>query len=101
MNWYNNVDRFSVFHENSNAKKEIGFCHCNDCAIENTIWSNYCNKNPTANVFELINQLSNVLNIKLIDRARRFGHGHLFPDLTIEQFVKNVSESIYPPVTRL
>lgn len=101
LNWYNNVDRFSVIHENDHASKEIGFCHCNDCAIENTIWSNYCKKNPTANVNELINRLSNMLHINLIDRGRRFGHGHLFPDLTIDQFVKNVTESTYPPVTRL
>jgi len=37
---YNTVFRI-LYHKNSNADKELNFCNCNDCAIENTIWVNY------------------------------------------------------------
>lgn len=37
---FNVVSRI-LYHKNSNADKELNFCNCNDCAIENTIWVNY------------------------------------------------------------
>ena len=37
--YYNSINRSWVWHENPNASKILGFCHCNDCALENKIFS--------------------------------------------------------------
>ena len=40
--YYNKIMRVN-YHENKYADKKIHFCHCNDCAIESTIWQDYIN----------------------------------------------------------
>jgi SAM-dependent methyltransferase len=37
--YYNCINRSWVWHENPNSSKKLGFCHCNDCALENKIFS--------------------------------------------------------------
>jgi len=39
--YYNTIDRSLVYHDNPNANQKLGFCHCNDCALENKIWEEY------------------------------------------------------------
>jgi len=39
--YYNKISRNFQMFENVNANKKIGFDHCADCALENTIWSEY------------------------------------------------------------
>lgn len=41
LNYYNIIYRVLVCHKNPNSDKRLGFCLCNDCAIENSIWSDY------------------------------------------------------------
>lgn len=41
MFYYNRIGRVFVHHANPNADRELGFCHCNDCALENVILSDY------------------------------------------------------------
>ena len=35
--YFNNCDRGWVMHPNPNADQKLGFCYCNDCALENKI----------------------------------------------------------------
>lgn len=101
INWYNYIDRFSIMHENPNADSGIGFCHCNDCAIENSVWMEYCAKVKTCDIGTMIARVSSLLHINLIGRGGVFGHGHLFPSLTMTEFIKKVTESRYPNVDPL
>jgi hypothetical protein len=41
--YYNKINRM-CYHMNPNASKELHFCNCNDCAIENNIWETYTKK---------------------------------------------------------
>lgn len=41
LNYYNIIYRTLVCHTNPNSDKKLGFCLCNDCAIENSIWTDY------------------------------------------------------------
>lgn len=41
--YYNKIIRV-MYHANPNADKSIHFCNCNDCAIENSIWTEYMEK---------------------------------------------------------
>jgi hypothetical protein len=101
MNAYNNIRRYGVLSENSNANPEIGFDHCNDCAIENSIWEEYKQRNPSCDIVKLMSQISTILNINLLNRKGRFGHGSLFPDMKMADFIKKVSESRYPPISSI
>jgi hypothetical protein len=42
--YYNNIERSYVRHINSNANPAVGFDLCNDCALENHIWTEYISK---------------------------------------------------------
>lgn len=41
LNYYNCIDRPWIHHDNPNADKALNFCVCNDCALENKIWTDY------------------------------------------------------------
>lgn len=52
--YYNKVNRF-CFHINENADKNLHFCNCNDCSIENNIWKEYIKKiDKTQTIYNLI-----------------------------------------------
>lgn len=58
--YFNSISRGFYKHENANASSYIGFCHCNDCALENNIWEEYISKYRSHKT---------VLNyVKLVDR---------------------------------
>lgn len=44
MFYFNSISRGWHMHENPNANKKLGFCYCNDCALENNIWEEYVAK---------------------------------------------------------
>lgn len=39
--YYNLTNRSLRLHKNGNSSRNEGFDHCNDCALENSIWENY------------------------------------------------------------
>jgi hypothetical protein len=41
INYFNVITRMWSLHHNPNASRKIGFCNCNDCALENKIWTDY------------------------------------------------------------
>jgi len=50
---YNKVFRV-LFHENKNSNKLLHFCKCNDCSIENNIWTNYLKLNIKQDIIESV-----------------------------------------------
>jgi hypothetical protein len=50
---YNKVFRV-LFHENKNSNKAMHFCKCNDCSIENNIWTNYLKLNIKQDIIESV-----------------------------------------------
>ena len=95
LNYYNSVQRYSVCHVNSNASKELGFCHCNDCAIENAILEEYHQRNPNFSVTDFIGKLVSILNIRLLNRGGKVGHGLVFPDLTNSELIAKIDSCYY------
>lgn len=60
--YYNSINRGYFYHTNPNSNKKLGFCHNNDCALENVIWTKY---------IESVDKpiLSNVIDyVKITDR---------------------------------
>lgn len=65
--YYNNINRSYVYHTNNNASEELNFCHCNDCALENKILSEYVSRNNTnARVTDIVKKLGTVTHRPLI-----------------------------------
>lgn len=91
--YYNAIERYALFHENSNADREIGFDNCADCAIENVVWSEYKSKRPEFDIKDAIKKLDKLLHVPIKMRRGVFGHGGLFADMTMEEFKRQVSES--------
>lgn len=83
--YYNCIDRY-LFHENSNANKELGFDHCNDCSIENETWCKYSNKFCAGNydIIAGIKKVTALLNVKIKGRRGFKGHGNLYPDIDFD-----------------
>jgi hypothetical protein len=83
--YYNCIDRY-LLHENDFACPEIGFDHCNDCSIESHIWQTYKQKFAGKNfdILAKVKLVSKILNVPLLNRHEKIGHGLLFPntDLT-------------------
>jgi len=79
--YYNNIERSWVMHENPNASAELGFCHCNDCAIENYLWSKYLEE-----IRNKGNQLASVRSL--------VGGTH------VRDFVRRLSEITHRPLVR-
>jgi hypothetical protein len=41
LNYYNIMRRTLFYHNNPNVNRQLGFCNCGDCALENKIWTDY------------------------------------------------------------
>jgi hypothetical protein len=41
LNYYNIMRRTLFYHKNPNVNRQLGFCNCGDCALENKIWTDY------------------------------------------------------------
>jgi hypothetical protein len=77
---YNKVFRTNVPHTNENSNRKLGFDLCNDCAIENVIFSDYVKKAKAAKlksytVLELNKRLTNATGNRHLIRE---GHGQFF-----------------------
>ena len=57
--YYNKILRM-CYHTNINADKNLHFCNCNDCAIENVIWTNYI---KTFNTNKPVSYYINITNV--------------------------------------
>lgn len=93
--FYERIERMALFHENPNADKEIGFDNCNDCAIENVVWMEYKEKNPQFDIKRAIRLLDELLHVPIKMRRGIFGHGGLYTDTTIDEFIAQVKSSDY------
>lgn len=61
--YYTAVARAYGHYINPNANLEIGFCNCNDCAVENYIWTQYLSKYETGfTVHDLVLILGQYVN---------------------------------------
>lgn len=86
---YNNLLRVYVLHKNDNADPALGFDHCNDCAIENHIWSSYLEKYKgkypaDTTVKSLVAEISKITYRDL----RRGAHGKYFKQFPIKPLLK-------------
>lgn len=98
FNFYNNIERSSVLYENPFANKEIGFDHCNDCAIEAHIWGEYKKLVPDFDVHNAIETLVRILKVNIKDRNNVYAHGHLYPDLTLTNMIEQIKKYDYDKV---
>lgn len=80
--YYNSIERGYGHHANANASDEQGFDHCNDCAVENLLWTNYISRYPIAaaasygrNVSAYVKLLTVASNNRPL---RRENHGYLY-----------------------
>jgi hypothetical protein len=59
--YFNAIERSWYMHVNNNANKQYNFCYCNDCALENLIWTNYFKKyNVISNIYDAINTVNKI-----------------------------------------
>jgi hypothetical protein len=64
MFYLNLIDRTWHLHKNENASKKLCFCYCNDCALENLIWTEYISKYDhfIKNVHSAIKMVNSITN---------------------------------------
>jgi len=93
--YYNIIDRIGLCHDNRNSNLEIGFDNCNDCAIENVVWSDYKRKNPNFDIYAGIKTMEGLLHVPIKMRRGVFTHGGLMVDTTIRDFMKFIETSNY------
>ncbi len=73
--YYNSIARCYQHHVNGNTDTRLGFDNCNDCALENLLWTNYIKKyNSKFTVKQLVAKLSQITHRPLI----RGNHGRFF-----------------------
>ena len=62
--YFNNMCRSWFMHNNANANKKYNLCYCNDCALENLIWTNYFKKfsgfGIINNVYDAIDMINKI-----------------------------------------
>jgi hypothetical protein len=95
FNWFNNIERFSLFYNNAFADESLGIDHCFDCSLMGKIIGDYKTLNPNFNIVAFIKQLERVLKIRISDRNGAFSHGHKFPNHSISWLVARINKSDY------
>lgn len=63
--YYNSINRGYFYHTNPNSNKKLGFCHNNDCALENVIWTKYIesvDKPISSNVLDYVKITDRITN---------------------------------------
>lgn len=90
--YYNTINRGMCKHKNPNMSRKIGFCYCNDCALENKIWTDY--HRPTGgNIRTKIH--NSVVHLGHITSGRLLSLIHtvnLFDHMTAKDFMIFVKE---------
>ena len=79
MFWFNIKHRPWVACHNPAASKQIGFDHCQDCALECEIWKAYLIWSNKQVSNRSIQKLVQDANKNLRKSLKRGGHGHMFP----------------------
>lgn len=72
--YFNCIERGFIHHRNEYAERGLGFDHCNDCALEAAIWTDYSNRFAQIDVLAAVRNLSLSTQRGLITR----GHGEFF-----------------------
>jgi len=96
--FYERIERLALLHENPNADPEIGFDNCNDCAIENVVWTEYKAKNPQFDIKEGIKKMDKLLHVPIKMRRGIFTHGGLVTGLKMEEFLELIKNNVYTNV---
>lgn len=79
--YYNKILRNYQLYQNPNADKKLGFDHCVDCALENKIWTDYCNATgKECNVKKYVKILSDLTFRPLLHHY----HGKMFGPVPIQ-----------------
>lgn len=63
FNYYNSINRGWIYHENTNSNNKFHFCHCNDCALENKILSEF-----DRNTLQMVKEIDFITNQPLKKR---------------------------------
>jgi len=87
MFYFNVIDRTLHMHKNNNASKHYNFCYCNDCALENDIWTQYFKKTKNKYIDDILSAIK-ITNI-ITNRPLHKSHKN-----TIWKSVNNVSDLI-------
>jgi len=96
--YYNKVVRNFQMFENPNTNRGLGFDHCADCAIENTIWTEYLEgkgeKVNSGKIAKFVSTISKIISRPLLNTktTRSIKHpGKMFqPDPSV--LIKNVDQ---------
>jgi hypothetical protein len=72
--YYNILERTFVHRINKYSNRELCFDHCNDCAIESTIWSDYCENIRKIDIYQCMQTMDKILCRTL----GKNGHGIFF-----------------------
>ena len=84
--YYNIIERVFVYRINKFSNKELCFDHCKDCAIEATIWNDYCENIRKIDIYQCIRTLDNILRRTLGIN----GHGSFF-EPNIQYVIERIS----------
>lgn len=73
--YFNLIDRMWVNHHNENTNKQLHFCNCNDCSLENKIWEDYGYNGKE--IFSAVKHLGEITNRQL-SKVHKFDYYKLF-----------------------
>ena len=81
------------YHINKNADKELHFCNCNDCAIENVIWTNYIKTFNTDKPVSYYINITNVITNRLLRNVHDINVYDIIDAYKLEQMTKITNKS--------
>jgi len=92
--YYNGINRGYFYHTNPNSNKKLGFCHCNDCALENFIWTNYISSsdNPLSNnVLDYV-KITNKITNRPLSRVHKYQIYEYYTIDSLSQLIPRLKE---------
>ena len=92
--YYNKILRM-CYHTNINADKELHFCNCNDCAIENVIWDNYIKTFNTDNPVSHYINITNVITNRTLRNVHDINVYDIIDANKLEQMTKKTNKSTF------
>lgn len=81
---FNKITRNYQMFDNPSADWELGFDHCADCALENKIWTDYCERYVAGYSTRTIHKFVNTLSQLTFRKLRDQGHGRMFKPIPLE-----------------